>query len=200
MIFTLERDKSNNRLDPTRGFYQAISTELAGFGGSKYFVKTILDNRYYSPLFWTTVLKTRLLLGNVSGYANKPLPYSERFLMGGIDSLRGYDYLTLGPQVLDTSGNLYAVGGKNKIMVTAELEFPILTQAGIRGVVFLDMGNSFNKILSGFTTDVPLRANWGLGFRWHSPMGPLRFEWGVPINRRPGESKSVFQFMIGPSF
>jgi len=200
LAFTLEHDKRNDRLNPTKGWYNALSSEVAGLGGDKYYVKSILDNRVYRPLFLGTTFKARLLFGNVSGYANKTLPYSERFLMGGIDNLRGYDYLSLGPKVYDTTGKQYAVGGKNELLFSSEWEFPIITDVGIKGVLFFDAGNSFDSLSSSFRTDVPLRANWGIGFRWNSPMGPLRFEWGVPISRRPNESNSVFQFMIGPSF
>ena len=119
--------------------------------------------------------------------------------MGGIDNLRGYDYLSLGPKVLDTNGVSYAVGGRNEILATAEVEFPIVNSAGIKGVLFVDEGNAFNNF-NGLNTDVPLRYNWGAGVRWNSPMGPLRFEWGVPIARKVNESNTVFQFMIGPSF
>jgi outer membrane protein insertion porin family len=198
--FTLEHDLRNDRLNPTHGVYNAISSEVAGLGGDKFFVKSILDNRFYQPLMWSTVFKTRLLYGNVSGYANKPLPYSDKFLMGGIDNLRGYNYLSLGPQKYDVNGVAYTVGGNNELLLTGEWEFPIIADVGIKGVLFFDAGNSFDKFTSGLSTDVPLRSDWGLGFRWMSPMGPLRFEWGVPIARRSNESSTVFQFMIGPSF
>jgi len=197
---TFEHDRRNDRLNPIKGVYNAISTEVAGLGGNKDYVKTIIDNRFYHPLFWNIVFKTRLMIGNIFGYGGKPLPYSERFLMGGIDNLRGYEYLSLGPQVIDTTGKSYAVGGKNELLFTAECEFPIVSNVGIKGVVFFDGGNSYNTMGPGFRTDVPLRSNWGLGFRWNSPMGQLRFEWGVPISRKPNEDRSVFQFMIGPSF
>jgi len=42
-----------------------------------------------------------------------------------------------------------------------------------------------------------LRASWGLGFRWFSPIGPLRFEWGFPYNPQPGEDSRLFEFTIG---
>jgi outer membrane protein insertion porin family len=200
MTLTLEHDKRNDRLNPTKGMYNALSMEVAGLGGNKRFIKTIFDNRFYRGLFWNTIFKTRLLIGNVEGYGGKKLPYSERFLMGGIDSLRGYEYLSLGPKVTATDGTQYAVGGTNEVLWTTEWDFPIASQVGIRGVLFFDAGNSFNTFTSGITTDVPLRANWGMGFRWFSPMGPLRFEWGVPINKRPNENAVIFQFMIGPSF
>jgi outer membrane protein insertion porin family len=200
MKFTLEYDKRNDRFNPTKGFFSALSSEVAGVGGNKRYVKSIFDNRYYRPIFWDFILRTRFLMGNIAGYGGKPLPYSERFLMGGVNTLRGFDFFSQGPIVYDNNGEPYVVGGKNKLLFTAEVEIPILEEIGLKGVVFFDYGNSFDVINSSFQTDVPLRADWGLGFRWNSPMGPLRFEWGMPIDRRTGESKTVFQFMIGPPF
>lgn len=197
---TIENDTRNDRLNPTSGIYNALSCEVAGVGGSKRFVKTVFDNRIYQGFWFNTVFRARFLFGNVFGYGGKTLPYSERFLMGGIDNLRGYDYLSLGPKAYDTQGVAYAVGGKNELLLTAELEFPIVSSAGIKGVFFVDAGNAFDSFRHGLSTDMPLRYNWGAGVRWNSPMGPLRFEWGVPIARRQGESRTVFQFMIGPSF
>ena len=96
-----------------------------------------------------------------------------------------------------------------------ELEFPIVQSVGIRGVLFTDGGNAWNledrfcgaprtsendpaTDPCGFSPR--LRHSWGFGFRWFSPLGPLRFEWGVPINRRSWERKIDFQFNIGNSF
>ncbi|NBU20947.1 hypothetical protein EBS43_05995, partial [bacterium] len=64
----------------------------------------------------------------------------------------------------------------------------------IKGVIFFDVGNAWNQ------SPVDIRADYGFGLRWFSPFGPLRFEWGFPIARRPGEDSPVFQFFIGPPF
>ena len=86
---------------------------------------------------------------------------------------------------------------------------------GIRGVLFTDGGNTWNleqRHCQGPltpendpTTDPcgfnpRIRTSWGFGFRWFSPLGPLRFEWGVPIRRRSYEPRIDFQFTIGNSF
>jgi outer membrane protein insertion porin family len=68
----------------------------------------------------------------------------------------------------------------------------------LKAVTFFDAGNAF----ASFPTaqEFNLLAAAGFGIRWFSPIGPLRFEWGFPINRRVDESDSVFQFFIGPPF
>ena len=91
----------------------------------------------------------------------------------------------------------FIVGGQKEAFYNGELEFPLITEAGIKGVVFYDMGNADDELV------IPdFRSNTGFGFRWFSPIGPLRFEWGFPINPRGDnvDQPSQFQFMIGSPF
>jgi len=108
------------------------------------------------------------------------------------------------------------IGGNAQVIGNLEIEFPIFEKVGIRGVVFTDFGNAFNletqycKLRP--TVDISqdpcagpfdlsaYRAGWGFGFRWFSPIGPLRFEWGVPFRTLPGEQPIVFEFTIGNFF
>lgn len=109
-----------------------------------------------------------------------------------------------------------AIGGNLQLFYQAELEVPILPEVGIRAVVFTDGGNVWNterrlcgapEISGGDSSTAPcgfdprgIRQSWGFGFRWFSPLGPLRFEWGIPIDRRSWERKIRFEFTIGNSF
>ena len=78
---------------------------------------------------------------------------------------------------------------------------PIIRAAGISTVIFFDAGNAFGDPWgNGYINPMDLRFSYGAGIRWFSPMGPLRFEWGFPINRRPDERASVFDFSIGSLF
>ena len=99
-----------------------------------------------------------------------------------------------------------------------ELEFPILDKVGIRGVVFFDAGNAWNtEDQFCRTTPAPqldpliqpcfsasslglLRTSAGVGIRWFSPLGPLRFEWGFPLYRLSYEQPYDFEFTIGNFF
>jgi outer membrane protein insertion porin family len=97
-----------------------------------------------------------------------------------------------------------------------ELEFPIIPQVQIRGVIFTDGGNAWNidsylcqaaRIPAQDPSSDPCRINlfdirtsWGFGVRWISPLGPLRFEWGIPFQRRAWEQEIDFQFTIGNFF
>jgi outer membrane protein insertion porin family len=89
------------------------------------------------------------------------------------------------------------VGGRQQALAMVELEFPLVKEAGIRGVMFYDAGLADNIFVgSAFQEDI------GFGVRWFSPIGPLRFEWGFPRDPRPefGEDSSQFHFAIGAPF
>jgi outer membrane protein insertion porin family len=99
------------------------------------------------------------------------------------------------------------VGGDKQAVVNLELEFPLFPEAGIRGVAFMDMGNAFAKgQYSDPEVSLSLYKSVGFGIRWISPIGPLRFEWGFPLNRRTDPAGDVvdepvdFQFTIGNFF
>jgi xanthine dehydrogenase small subunit len=111
------------------------------------------------------------------------------------------------------------IGGNLSYYQNVEVEFPIIEKVGIRGVMFTDAGNSWNleqvycsaakgavfsvtdPCFHGITSLTRLRTSWGFGIRWFSPLGPLRFEWGFPINpRRPYEDTVEFQFTVGNAF
>ena len=97
------------------------------------------------------------------------------------------------------------VGGNKQLILNVELEFPIFEKAGIRGVVFYDAGNAYasnERFFEDKQDKLPLGLfhSVGFGFRWFSPIGPLRFEWGIPFKTLPGEQPIVFEFTIGNFF
>ena len=89
------------------------------------------------------------------------------------------------------------MGGSQQLFYMAELEFPLAKEAGMRAVIFYDIGQAENNIDSS-----NFRADIGFGIRWFSPMGPLRFEFGFPLDRRAelGERSNNFQFAVGSPF
>lgn len=215
-------DTRDNRLFPTDGFFHTLSVEAADdlTLSENEFVRYTADSRWYFPVFWQFVLKFNGEIGVVQSTArNKPVPIFERFFLGGPNSIRGFQRATLGPS-REVAGNTgdpgtqlsdFNIGGNKKLVLNAELEFPIFASVGIRGVFFLDMGNAFDDGKSfAFIPDLfadpdedfanTLRTAWGLGFRWFSPIGPLRFEWGFPMRRLRNEDPYVFEFSIGNSF
>jgi outer membrane protein insertion porin family len=213
---SLQWDRRDNRLFPSRGHLLFGSAELApSFLGSTFlFARYNAYARYYRPLFWGFVFKVNATLGYIQTLdANSPVPISELFYLGGINSIRGYPLRTISPTVLvPRSGDplalvdAFPVGGNKQAIFNFELEFPIIEKVGIKGVLFYDAGNAFATNANFFQDrqyKLPLGMfhSVGFGFRWFSPIGPLRFEWGFPLNRRLDIDQPVqFEFTIGNFF
>lgn len=201
-VWSVVRDKRNNRMEPTKGNYQSVSIETAGLGGDKDFLKFDVNNRIYTPVIGDLVFRNSLEYAQANGYNGKVVPPSERFYLGGPNNLKGYPFYGVGPtrHQFTASGEAFdePIGGNYEVVALFELEHPIVKEAGLKFVVFYDAGNVYTTAdeLSNFK----LQTDWGFGFRWFSPIGPLRFEWGFPINPRPGDETSQFQFFIGPPF
>jgi outer membrane protein insertion porin family len=198
VTWSVIRDKRNNRFETTSGNYQSISLEAAGLGGDMSYLKFIVNNRFYHKVIGDLVFRNSTEVGNISGGA---VPPSQKFYLGGPNNMKGFPLFSLGPQgpSVDRNGNVIVpipLGGNTESYSLFELEYPLLKEAGIKGVLFFDVGNtaSFNGNL------FPLRTDAGFGFRWFSPIGPLRFEWGYPLNRLANEQTSTFSFFIGPPF
>ncbi len=205
VVWSVVRDKRNNRFETSGGSYQSLSLEtagVAGLDGDKSFMKAIANNRYYTRLVGDLVFRNSTEYGEVHGQNGKPVPPSEKFYLGGPNNLKGYNFYSVGPsrEKVNTDGKTYRVplGGKTEFYSLFEIEHPIVREAGLKFVVFYDVGNVFagRPDLGNLT----LRQDAGFGFRWFSPIGPLRFEWGFPISKRPEDDDSVFQFFIGPPF
>ncbi|WP_394828715.1 outer membrane protein assembly factor BamA [Pendulispora albinea] len=173
------------------------------------------------------VLKLRTELGYITSPSSAGVPIYQRFFLGGILDMRGYRLRTIGTRLplnaaLDPNSapinNGANIGGNLQAYSNLELEFPIIDKVGIRGVVFYDMGNAWNTedqfcrttpspqfsdVVSpcfDASSLIKLRTSTGFGVRWFSPLGPLRFEWGFPLQRLPYEENYVFEFTIGNFF
>ena len=201
-------DTRDNRLDSSEGFFYLGSIEYAGgpLGGDSQFTKYIFNGKRYLPFPWSTVFHMRLDLGYIQENYGEPIPIFERFFVGGINSVRGFESRSLGPtweiprsnfptSTLDRS---FMVGGNKKLVFNMEYLFPIFNEMGLRGLVFFDAGNAFDNDETIELSE--LRTSVGFGIRWFSPVGPLRFEWGFPLDLEEGEDKAVFQFSIGSPY
>ena len=158
--------------------------------------------RFYFPLFWDMVFKTNFTLGYVISGDEEPIPLFERFFVGGIYTVRGFERNSIGEKLFITSSpdgslNPITIGGDKQFVFNAELEIPIFLQMGIRAVAFFDAGRAWGVMED---VNLDLRMALGFGLRWQSPVGPLRFEWGFPLMRQEGEDPAVFEFTIGNSF
>ncbi len=188
---TLVRDSRNSYLDPSKGSRNSATFTFAGLGGSNAFIKGVLDSAWYFPLGETTFM-FRGRFGYAKGIFKKELPLYERFYVGGLYTLRGLGLGDAGPR--DDKGE--AIGGTEQLVFNAEYIFPLLPEMKLKGVVFFDAGNAYED----FHKFGSLRYTTGLGFRWISPMGPIRLEWGYNLKKEEGESASKFEFAFGTFF
>ena len=201
-------DTRNNRMDPSSGWYFYSGFEVAGLGG-RAFQKFDGSLRFYQRVAWKLVYRTRLEFGYLFNLLDRDnVPDSERYILGGVTSLRGYNGGSIGKVKelvgtrpgSDPAKKPHVIGGTHKLIMNHELEFPLIPEANIRAVAFFDLGNSWDGDIA--RQKPAILSNFGWGIRWYSPMGPLRFEWGFPLADSHFNTKgqSVFQFMIAPTF
>jgi outer membrane protein insertion porin family len=191
----LTYDSRNRLFNPSEGSKHSIIVKYAGLGGNVGFTKVVADTGWYKPLPWNTVGFLHGKAGFVTRNSGGILPDYERFYLGGINSVRGYGWQ--GIHVLDEDGNI--IGGNKFVQFNAECIFPILKKQGLVGVVFFDAGNVYND---GESVDLStLKDSIGLGFRWYSPMGPIRLEYGYRLSSEEDESGGGrWEFSMGTAF
>ncbi|MFO7556876.1 MAG: outer membrane protein assembly factor BamA [Desulfobacterales bacterium] len=191
----LTYDSRNNRFNPSEGSKHSISVRYAGLGGNVGFTKYLLESGWFFPLIKDTVGVLHGKTGYVSQNSGKLLPDYERFYLGGINSVRGYDWREI--NVLDEEG--FEIGGDKFIQFNIEYIIPLLKDQGLVSVLFYDAGNVYNN---DENLDLGnLRTSAGFGFRWYSPMGPIRIEYGYKLDVKEGEDKGGrWEFSMGTAF
>jgi outer membrane protein insertion porin family len=188
---SITRDSRDNFLDPSRGSRNSVYVTFAGLGGDNAFIKGLVDSAWFFPVGSTTIA-LRGRFGYAKGIFNKTLPLYERFYVGGIYTVRGLGFGQAGPK--DDKGEY--IGGAKELIFNTEYIFPIFSELKLKGVVFFDAGNSYEAS----EPIGALRYTTGAGFRWISPVGPIRIEWGYNLQRKPGESASKVEFTFGSFF
>jgi outer membrane protein insertion porin family len=189
------RDTRDDILYPTKGRLQSALIETGlPFGDLSYW-KAQYTHSVYWPVYGNLVLMARADLGYGGGLSGKPLPFFKAFFAGGVNSVRGYDTASLGPQ--DQFGN--ALGGRRKIIGNLEAFYPIIKgDKAVRASVFFDAGQIYqNGQQSQFES---FRYSTGIGLAWSSPIGPLKFSYAIPLNKKPGDHEQRFQFQAGAAF
>ncbi len=192
---TLRRDSRDVLFNTSKGSLNSASVEYAGgpLGGTSQFTRYLASSGWYFPLFWGTTF----FINGKAGYIaeNGKVPDYEKFYLGGINSIRGFKYNTIGVIDPKTGQN---EGGDQMVQFNLEYIFPLFPSFGFKGVLFFDTGNVYNQ---GDTIDAgKFKKTAGLGVRWYSPMGPLRLEWGWNLDPKPGEDSNNWEFSIGTFF
>ena len=187
---TMTRDSTDDDYFPTKGSRNSIFMTHAGtpLGGDTSYDKYGASTAWYFALPWDMVFDVKGRIGYLQANEGKTLPVYERYYVGGINSVRGLRFV--GPKDAVT-GDL--IGGTTMLYLNFDLVFPLVKNAGMRGVVFFDTGNAWEY---GYYPG-GMRKTAGFGVRWYSPMGPLRLEYGFVLDRQPGEDAGRFEFTMG---
>ncbi len=154
-------------------------------GSDTAFLQLESEGKLIVPL-WTTA---RLLLRGEAGWTIKDefkdLPFSVRYFAGGDNSVRGYDYKTLGPT--DATGSV--TGGADILVGSVEIDQRVFGNWSV--AAFMDLGNAFDSF-----KDMSLKTGVGAGIRWYSPLGPIRVDVGVPLDDAPDSFR--LHITLGP--
>lgn len=195
---SLTRDTRDYFQDPRTGWRTSVAIGLGTsyLGGTNDFVKYTFDVNKYTPLPYDTRLSVRARYGvvqglNTNGQSN-PVPLTELYFVGGINTMRGFVFGKAGPVTTDNK----LLGAASELIFNFDYIFTISPEAKLNGVIFFDYGKGF----AGETVSFPLRTAAGLEGRWVSPFGPLRAAYGINLDPNPGERKGVFEFTIGTVF
>lgn len=190
------RDTRDFFQDPRTGSRTGLRLGFgtSALGGTNDFYRFALDGLKYIPLpVWDIRMAFRGRFGMAEGYLGDSVPLTELFFVGGINTMRGFQFGRAGP--VTASGTL--AGGNKQLIFNTEFIFPVLPAAKLNGVLFFDYGKGFAQ---DEELNFQLRAATGLEVRWISPFGPLRAAWGLKLDPQPQEQASVFEFSVGNVF
>jgi outer membrane protein insertion porin family len=196
---SLVRDTRDRRFDASKGSRNVVSTKYAGgiLGGDSQFTKVEGSTSWYFPLLFSTVFHVKGAAGQVFENETDKLPVYERFYLGGMNSIRGYEYGKISP--IDPT-TLERIGGDKMWYTNTEIIFPLLESQGLKGLAFYDAGQVLNDDEEFFDLNTDVKHAVGLGINWFSPMGPLRIVWGYNLDPLPDEDESVWDFSVGGNF
>ncbi len=204
---SLTRDLRDDFLDARQGSFSSNSLEFApSWLGSDYaYIRYFGQYAHYFPLIRPKpdpfglkirrsplVFATQVRLGLLEGLTREDVVLTDRFYAGGGTSIRGFEQDSLGP--IDATGT--PIGGNALFILNNEIRFPLASL--FEGVGFLDVGNVYQHISDFDLTD--LRKSAGFGLRVKTPFVLLRFDFGFPLDLRPGERRQMFFFSIGQAF
>lgn len=189
------QDTRDNVFSPTRGVFLSARMDQAGgvLGGSSDFFRGLLDFSGYRS-WGKSVWAFRVRMGVIWPYGrSRSIPLSERFLLGGEGSLRGYDRYSLGPP--DPRPN---IGGSGTHLINLNLELRYRLRSPWEVALFLDSGDLENR--ASELRPERFALSWGVGLRYLTPVGPIRLDWGIKLrDRRPGDLGRVY-LAIGHMF
>ena len=195
-IFTsVVYDRRDNPLLTRRGQRITLSPYVAGgfLGGDAQIYGWDLEGSQYFRLWWDTILLINGEVATVNTWGGgDTVPIFDRLYLGGSNNLRGFPFREVGPQ--DHNGE--PIGGNSMARLTVEYTFPLIQKA--RGAIFYDTGFVNSDAWSfGFNH---IASDVGIGLRLDLPIGPLRLDYGYPIQRDGYNGGGHFNFNVGYQF
>lgn len=195
--FTASFDNTDDLLDPSKGYrFSATMTPHLGLNdvSSNFLTAVLQGSTYYSVLDKKRlILALRGKVGSLIGDSTADIPAVKRFYSGGGGYIRGYEFQMVGPLDADNDPS----GGRSVVEVGLEARIRITDTIGI--VPFVEGGNVYEEMNPDLSENFQWAA--GLGARYYTPFGPLRFDVAVPINPRSGvDDDFQFYISIGQAF
>ena len=193
------RDGRDSALIPSDGSLEQLNGEVGTPVGNMTFYRVYGQYQKYHSFSKGNILSFNGEVGYGQGYGNHPFPITKNYFVGGIGSVRGYAPGSLGPQYYNTIIGAYQpTGGQSKIVTNLEYTVPVPgsgVDKTLRVFGFVDGGNAFGQHLN-----LVLRYSYGLGISWISPLGPLKFSYGIPVKTQPTDNIQRLQFQVGTAF
>ncbi len=199
-------DNTDDFYLPRKGITLSQSFEKAGIGAQANFLKSrtsfgaFKGLEEYVGFDAIARYKARFSYVKEMGF----LPLSERFYMGGMRSVRGYESYSLSPTIKDANATdgVRRVGGEITASNSFELSFPLVPKAKMRVVTFLDYGyiSSSSNTYKDLDTNGIARGGYGVGLEWFSPVGPIQLMFAKALGEKEGDKTAVFEFTMGQRF
>ena len=193
------RDGRDSTLIPSTGSLQQLSAEVGTPVGNMTFYRLFAQYQKYHSFSKGNILSFNGEVGYGEAYGKNPFPITKNYYVGGIGSVRGYSPGSLGPNYYNTViGSYQPTGGQSKIVTNVEYTFPVPgsgVDKTLRLFTFVDGGNAF-----GENINLVLNYSYGLGLSWISPLGPLKFSYGIPYKPYPTANVQRLQFQVGTAF
>ena len=191
-------DNTDDYYLPRTGFDLSQSFEKSGIGADANYLKSRTNFGKYEGLeryigfdaIFRYKARMNVIIDN--GY----IPLAEKFYMGGIGSVRGYESYSLSPTIPDpNTGDIIRIGGNMTFSNSLELSMPLIPKAKMRVVTFVDWGFIGDKSFTEIS-----RGGYGAGIEWFSLVGPIQLMFAAPLNEQEGDRTSSFEFTMGQRF
>ena len=200
---SLSYDTRDRSISTTKGYQDSVDFSFAGLGGVNRFWEAGASVKGYLPVIDDFVLSGSLAGRVIQSYSGVDVPIYRRYSLGGIGSVRGFDFYGISLRDPATGD---PVGGNKQVTGALNFYFPLpyVQTSGFRGVTFMDMGTVWGKenltqVSAKFSLS-SMRVSAGFGIEWISPVGPVTLSWAKPLRKQPGDVLRGFEFGLGRAF